>query len=579
MLKCIRKNEILVRNLVSFVGLAVLAMAFLSIWTNVTLQQFQEEEYRTNLNEKLSLVMSNMDSYLKSAHKTAVSMSVSTEFDRKVFTRHKYYEVKLLDSLYRMRSGVGLECDYFVMYEEQPEVIFRFPVGSNCGVLSLTETYFDALDMDDIDVVTDELFALRSAGFVRAKGSGERLLLAAPFVCKSNRNCRAVVCWILSEGMIRDLITLMTGGLGDCFTFYCDEIPLVDGDIQDTQKNVVRLAHGRFMMNVDIAFDPLYRAEKSVSGLSYLTICIFSLLLLANGIALAIYNYYPLHRMIQRYKPHARNEFGGLEEILNDAYKKIQRDAEQSVKQCMEQRHYALLLLLNGIWSPKVEQVIGIFPDKLAGPFYTVAAVRLGSKGEENIALPEDMVDSLGNVYLCSWVPGMDYLLFSMGERETNDAISELKELLAEYEYEYRLGVSEPCDNLELVCKARKQAEQKLSNVDFDVHDEGTSDEKIAEIREYINKTAFEWNFSLTNCAEACGINANYLCSRFKNVYGVSFHSYVTKVRIDEAKRLLVESSMTVRKIGEKVGYLNLSHFIRVFRESEGCTPGIYRKK
>lgn len=87
------------------------------------------------------------------------------------------------------------------------------------------------------------------------------------------------------------------------------------------------------------------------------------------------------------------------------------------------------------------------------------------------------------------------------------------------------------------------------------------------------------WNFSLTNCAEACGINANYLCSRFKNVYGVSFHSYVTKVRIDEAKRLLVESSMTVRKIGEKVGYLNLSHFIRVFRESEGCTPGIYRKK
>lgn len=231
MLKCIRKNEILVRNLASFVGLAVLAMAFLSIWTNVTLQQFQEEEYRTNLNEKLSLVMSNMDSYLKSAHKTAVSMSVSTEFDRKVFTRHKYYEVKLLDSLYRMRSGVGLECDYFVMYEEQPEVIFRFPVGSNCGVLSLTETYFDALDMDDVDAVTDELFALRSAGFVRAKSSGERLLLAAPFVCKSDRNCRAVVCWILSEGMIRDLITLMTGGLGDCFTFYCDEIPLVDGDI------------------------------------------------------------------------------------------------------------------------------------------------------------------------------------------------------------------------------------------------------------------------------------------------------------------------------------------------------------
>ena len=62
--------------------------------------------------------------------------------------------------------------------------------------------------------------------------------------------------------------------------------------------------------------------------------------------------------------------------------------------------------------------------------------------------------------------------------------------------------------------------------------------------------------------------------------YGVSFRDWITGLRIEYAKRLLVQyPKLTLADISERSGFLSPSHFIRIFKENAGCTPARWRKK
>ena len=53
---------------------------------------------------------------------------------------------------------------------------------------------------------------------------------------------------------------------------------------------------------------------------------------------------------------------------------------------------------------------------------------------------------------------------------------------------------------------------------------------------------------------------------------------YLTGVRIREAKRLLLETQMTISEVALAVGYSSASFFIRSFKKTEGISPSEYRK-
>ncbi|CAM3629302.1 MULTISPECIES: helix-turn-helix domain-containing protein [Saccharibacillus] len=86
-------------------------------------------------------------------------------------------------------------------------------------------------------------------------------------------------------------------------------------------------------------------------------------------------------------------------------------------------------------------------------------------------------------------------------------------------------------------------------------------------------------DFSLTQISEAFGGNAKTISRIFKEEIGEKFVDYLTRLRMEEAKRLLVETDESVQGIAEKVGYLYPMSFIRVFKKIENLTPGEYRKE
>lgn len=105
---------------------------------------------------------------------------------------------------------------------------------------------------------------------------------------------------------------------------------------------------------------------------------------------------------------------------------------------------------------------------------------------------------------------------------------------------------------------------------------ENHSDTMLVEIERMIADR--NGNLSLSECAEALGVHPTYIWKVLKMERGKSFSDYVEEYKLLEAKRLLLETGMTVAEIAEKLNYTNAQNFIRFFSKSTGVTPGKFRK-
>ena len=85
-------------------------------------------------------------------------------------------------------------------------------------------------------------------------------------------------------------------------------------------------------------------------------------------------------------------------------------------------------------------------------------------------------------------------------------------------------------------------------------------------------------NITLSGLAEAHGISTGYLSSQLKAELGLSFSEYITSTRIQKAKELLADESLSVESIAEQTGYNDYFYFIKVFKKNTGISPSKYRK-
>lgn len=83
---------------------------------------------------------------------------------------------------------------------------------------------------------------------------------------------------------------------------------------------------------------------------------------------------------------------------------------------------------------------------------------------------------------------------------------------------------------------------------------------------------------TLTWVAEEVHLNPSYLSRMFKEKTGIGFMEYVTSVRIEKSKRLLLETELRLNDICGMLGYQKVNYFIRIFKQATGMTPGEYRK-
>ena len=93
---------------------------------------------------------------------------------------------------------------------------------------------------------------------------------------------------------------------------------------------------------------------------------------------------------------------------------------------------------------------------------------------------------------------------------------------------------------------------------------------------EYIEKN-FQENINLNKISNYVSLSKNYFCNIFKKETGITIWDYLLRIRMEEAKRMLLETEQKTYEISEKVGYDDPSYFGRLFKKYTGFTPIEFR--
>ncbi|MEG2452631.1 MAG: response regulator [Clostridium sp.] len=83
---------------------------------------------------------------------------------------------------------------------------------------------------------------------------------------------------------------------------------------------------------------------------------------------------------------------------------------------------------------------------------------------------------------------------------------------------------------------------------------------------------------TLEDISALAGFSSTYFSALFKKETGSAFLEYLQSIRMDEAKKLLKETNLSVIVICEKVGYSDVKYFTKSFIKHTGLKPGEYRK-
>jgi two-component system response regulator YesN len=86
-------------------------------------------------------------------------------------------------------------------------------------------------------------------------------------------------------------------------------------------------------------------------------------------------------------------------------------------------------------------------------------------------------------------------------------------------------------------------------------------------------------NLDLNHMADMLETSPKYFSNFFKKAFGVNFVEHLNKVRLAQAKNMLLSTDLSVSEIGERTGYLNSSTFTSTFKKYYGISPSEYRKK
>ena len=202
---------------------------------------------------------------------------------------------------------------------------------------------------------------------------------------------------------------------------------------------------------------------------------------------------------------------------------------------------------------------------------------RLEARNGENTA---DRIEALAakergdmKVWCARRTDGLILILFNMNEQPAAEAAEELVQNIRDQVF----GEC-PCTiGLGRVCEKERAAEALVdAMIDLRSGEESREEKHYARLTDYIRKEYMN-DISLDSASEALDMSPSYIGLVFRKVGGTSFLKYLTDIRMEETKRLLTTTELTLREIGQQVGIENQNTLIRTFKKATGVTPGQYR--
>lgn len=162
-------------------------------------------------------------------------------------------------------------------------------------------------------------------------------------------------------------------------------------------------------------------------------------------------------------------------------------------------------------------------------------------------------------------------------EHTMHELLVELRRHLAKYlRIPFQILHTEVLSDFNLVPKEVKRMRQESATTSY-TPVEGGSDKAVEVGLQYI-KARYNEELSLEKVASVVYLNPVYFSQLFKLKTSYGFKEYIIKLRMEQAKRMLLDPKLKLAEIAERVGYQDMRHFTQQFRKKFDMTPSQYRE-
>ena len=84
-------------------------------------------------------------------------------------------------------------------------------------------------------------------------------------------------------------------------------------------------------------------------------------------------------------------------------------------------------------------------------------------------------------------------------------------------------------------------------------------------------------NIKVSDIAKYAGIDVSYFSRIFKQAFDINVTEYIREFRLESAKKMLLNSTKSVKEVADENGFNNASYFVKCFKKRYGCTPNAFK--
>ncbi|GGG73294.1 response regulator transcription factor [Paenibacillus radicis (ex Gao et al. 2016)] len=164
------------------------------------------------------------------------------------------------------------------------------------------------------------------------------------------------------------------------------------------------------------------------------------------------------------------------------------------------------------------------------------------------------------------------------GDSSLTSLLDELRTHLIKYlRIPFQIMHSELIQDIHAV-PAEVQRMRQASSTQVYEHYASGGDQAVEVALQYI-RTHYHADLSLEKVAAIVYLNPVYFSQLFKQKTGCGFKEYVIGLRMEQAKKLLMNPKLKLADVAERIGYQDIRHFSQLFRKKYGETPSEFRQK
>ncbi|GHU66436.1 hypothetical protein FACS1894184_04400 [Clostridia bacterium] len=591
----VNKNSVFVRYFLTNAVLVLLSCAIIGssvFWYSV-------REFRNSVIEsyhaRMTAAMRDFEEQFDAMYKTALTIAITYQFQPSTFTNNKYYEIELLDQLKQYTLSSLLSNSYFLVYNGNKSIF------QSSGYVNLSDKYFtDVLQMPSGQPYRAMIDAALIPTII-APNTGDNILFVFPIKMISGykASTKAALCYVVTRKAVENRLDVIGGWSGEVKKLSYDASVLFDKHLEgnDTLSSVSD--DGRVSIELSISTENIYTGLRTFS-LTILIICILLFIVCLTLASFTAYrNYMPIRDLANRFHRDdgitktSSNELLQINESLDALANREILTEKQMHEQLFVLREQLFRLLVHGRDVSKIQNRLVFIGVKLDAPLFRVllyALTESSAISDENRAsnllmLIEDLSSDEFHLYPFIENDATIVIITSLYENSNTADIKEyIGSLLNAEELGYRSATGDTCDSINDIYQSYNSAQMVLQTWDHKsasntiiIRSKRSASEAIDDVIKYIDAHYADYSISLDSLANEFGVSITSLSREIKQKLGVSYHDYLVRLRFDYAKILLVEQNMSVQKVCQKVGYTNISHFIKIFSSITGETPAKYK--